>query len=461
MNRYVFAAGIVALVAVSVVLAQELAVEGRRDLYSRSIVTKSGAFVLMPSELVCGPEVVKLHWSPRERYILVEHIESTGDGPDKRRLSVYDRRARRLDPVWRFAAERSAVSSVDWLGTTDTALVTVAETSQPGGGESRDAGVTTHRLLRVIAPSAVARPVPGVQSVSRIWVNASPKQPFAIVTLVFAPKAGPPGSGAAPRERAQVRFGVRANGTVGPPLEDTPGRPYGEVWTPDGWLVRRQMAKDAEGRYRPTAAWVFDIDTGRTVPVEDPQRLAVLESIDAGPNWGTNPRLAWPITTLSHQGASHRARSLWLETTDQSDRPRALISPDAKWCALSSKEDSALYTEKRSAWIAPIVRLSLDAYRDLTLQAVMSDAKQIGTALQMYVQDYDEKFPLPEHVSGGAVSPYLQDSEAAGGFNYLYPGESIRSVKKPGETTMGFLFGPGGRAVVYVDGRVKWEPASK
>jgi prepilin-type processing-associated H-X9-DG protein len=91
----------------------------------------------------------------------------------------------------------------------------------------------------------------------------------------------------------------------------------------------------------------------------------------------------------------------------------------------------------------------------------MSDARQVGLGLLMYVQDYDERYPSPDHFSGGAVGPYIKNESVFEGFNYVYPGESITQVTKPAETAMGYIVGPGGRAVVYVDGHVMWEPDRK
>jgi prepilin-type processing-associated H-X9-DG protein len=136
------------------------------------------------------------------------------------------------------------------------------------------------------------------------------------------------------------------------------------------------------------------------------------------------------------------------------------VNADASWSQLSPKGDSVLFISNRSAWVAPIVKIPRSAYNDLMKQAAISDAKMVGVAISMYVQDYDEKFPLTEQMSGGVVQPYIKDDAVTEGFNYLYPGDGLADIKKPGETAMGYISGPGGRAFVYVDGHVKWVPDS-
>jgi hypothetical protein len=94
----------------------------------------------------------------------------------------------------------------------------------------------------------------------------------------------------------------------------------------------------------------------------------------------------------------------------------------------------------------------------------MSSAKEIGLAMLMYCQDYDEKFP-PAGDIASTIKDYLMSRDAFNNpatgqpaFTYLLNGDELAGIKSPATTAMGYLGGPGGRAVLYSDGHVQWEP---
>jgi len=45
------------------------------------------------------------------------------------------------------------------------------------------------------------------------------------------------------------------------------------------------------------------------------------------------------------------------------------------------------------------------------------------------------------------------------GFSFALSGEKLSSITNPADTILGYVTGPGGRAIIYVDGHVKWEPS--
>ena len=89
--------------------------------------------------------------------------------------------------------------------------------------------------------------------------------------------------------------------------------------------------------------------------------------------------------------------------------------------------------------------------------AAMSSGKQLGLAVLMYTQDYDEVLPTPEGIED-KIEPYLKNRELFSGFVYIFPGGSLADIKNPVETELGYVNGPKGRAIIYVDGHVKWRP---
>ena len=89
--------------------------------------------------------------------------------------------------------------------------------------------------------------------------------------------------------------------------------------------------------------------------------------------------------------------------------------------------------------------------------AGLSNGKQLGLAILMYAQDYDETYPTPDGING-KLAPYLKNESLFQGFTYTFGGGSMSGVERPAETEMGFVTGPGGRAVIFADGHVKWKP---
>lgn len=95
-----------------------------------------------------------------------------------------------------------------------------------------------------------------------------------------------------------------------------------------------------------------------------------------------------------------------------------------------------------------------------------SNAKQIGKAILMYCQDYDETFP-PSLDVVQRLQPYLKFDEAFRDlfsgeiiFTYLLDGQSLSEIPAPADTPIGRLdWGdPKVIAVIYADGHVKFKP---
>jgi hypothetical protein len=455
-------AGLLAAALLSAVFAQELTVNGRADLRDRFVLTKTEAVGLMPADLVAGPDVKQLYWSPHGRYILVEQLfERAGASPgagNELRLSGYDRRTRISDVVWRYAAERASVGEVAWLVGTDIALVTVSEQQPPTAGTMEP--LEQSRLLRIIAPSASARPVPGTESPDGITVHVWPNRPYALIERIPLTRAIPPEvRETAPRPQGVLHL-LKATGGLGPAI-DLPAAGWTTVfWSADGMPYLSHTLRGADRKLRRTT-YALDVVTGKTRQLDNPPPINVIDKETKVASSPGAVRLKEASSSLAEGTVSQRVRPLWLETPEASDQPRALVSADSSWSALSPKGDGVLYIANRSAWVAPLIRLSRSKFDGLIRQAAMQDAKHVGLALAMYTQDYDEKFPLSDHFTGGAVYPYMKDKGVAEGFNYQYPGENLKDVQKPSEMSMGYISGPGGRAVVYVDGHVKWVPDQK
>ena len=76
----------------------------------------------------------------------------------------------------------------------------------------------------------------------------------------------------------------------------------------------------------------------------------------------------------------------------------------------------------------------------------------------MFAADSDDVMPNQSSDWSGNLQPYLKNGSILEGFVYSFGGGSLNDVADPSRTEMGYKLGPGGRAVAYIDGHVRWIP---
>lgn len=137
-----------------------------------------------------------------------------------------------------------------------------------------------------------------------------------------------------------------------------------------------------------------------------------------------------------------------------------LVSANARNASLSPANDAVFYTEGDIAKVQPIVRLSETQKKDMiaALRAVaISNAKQCALGLLMYANDADDM--LPPGGSFDTVDPYIKNDDVMSDFVYAPPSDLLTTrLADPANTVVGYIDGPGGQAVAYVDGHVRWIP---
>jgi hypothetical protein len=108
----------------------------------------------------------------------------------------------------------------------------------------------------------------------------------------------------------------------------------------------------------------------------------------------------------------------------------------------------------RDIAIAPIEVIK--KAREAAERAVtLSNAKQVGLAIIMYAADNDDI--VPANLSSDQIMPYLMNADLLNGFVMTWSGGNIGEIKNPAETELGYVTGPGGSAIIYADGHVKWK----
>lgn len=142
-----------------------------------------------------------------------------------------------------------------------------------------------------------------------------------------------------------------------------------------------------------------------------------------------------------------------------SDSGRLLIGSGIGHVEALGDGSVVAYTASGGVYVRRLVPAPVEAIRAAQRTAAMSDAKQVALELILYASDYDDVLPgggLPWHE---AIYPYLKSEQIMRNFVAVFPlGLRLADVEKPSEYVIGFVTAPGGRAVAYADGSVRWEP---
>ena len=92
----------------------------------------------------------------------------------------------------------------------------------------------------------------------------------------------------------------------------------------------------------------------------------------------------------------------------------------------------------------------------IAIGKALTKAKEVGLALILFGGDNGDNLPGSQNLN--SVDPYLQDASALDGFHYEPPSQlNFAQWSSPSTTVIGAVGGPGGSAVIYGDGHVKWQ----
>lgn len=142
--------------------------------------------------------------------------------------------------------------------------------------------------------------------------------------------------------------------------------------------------------------------------------------------------------------------------------PGALITAEAEYAELCPTKDGVLYITRGVALFRPILEVPKEMYLQAKAAAeraqAMSQAKQVALGLIMYSADHDDTLPSNAGNWQGDVAPYLKNDSLFSGFNYTFQGGDVTKIDRPAETELGYITVPGGRAVAYCDGHVRYIP---
>jgi hypothetical protein len=432
------------------ILSTEAAPSGQRH-----VLIGREAVLLAEPGLVAGPVVEQAEWSPDGRYVLavrrspMQSLLPDGTPPVfEHGIVLWTRQGQRITELWRARGAPMVRAEMGWLPGTSVAYVLVEQWPQgqaarpPSGEPARP----ERWLLRVDARRGALRPLGRVAEDTRLLV--SPTQALAVLLSL---------------QETYLRI-VRPDGSVKPaaPLPDG-AQPMTSFWAGDGSTLIVQALPPAPQRgegVNDTRAFALNPSDGSLTPHQG--TIAAYQP----KTMPLDLRLRHGSATLREAAASVRTRPLWLESGEGKNIHLAMISSNAGWGRLSPRGDAVLYEAGGAAWVMPLQRVPREAFvaaRDAARrQMVISNARQVGLALVMYEGDHHA---LPE--AGASIRDVVQtyvkgDPRAPDalieGFVYVYGGGPLSPLPDPAKTLLGYIPGPGGRANLFADGHVVWQP---
>ncbi len=441
-------------------------------------------FVLSPTPLGTG-RVEAMEWSSDGKFLLVMRTQVSLDlaavqaagrnssplSPSSpiratavTTISVWNAETQKLTDIYKNSTGNVLTREVHWILGTDIAVGMVTEQNEQ---QQRTL------LLRFSKGSAALSPFPsGDSPPMSLSLSISPRTSSGVI-LGYPLQAGSDG----PPERAGgLVWGIDSDGRLTGPFQ----MPEGSVGS---WVDFRDDPRHVyfprveRTESKPRISWSsFDLATGAIDVIPEPPKAGepreanLVLALDPDPEsmhmkfqgsgieaGAPPPASSRPLFSGVDKGPALR---LLVSKTDK-DSPRALVAYDSPQAVLSPTNNAVAYVTDDVLLIRRIIKLPKSVFEQAEAAAkraeALSKAKQVGTALLIYATDYDDKLPTDRNLVG-IIDPYIKNSDLLVGFNYTFKGGDISKVESPAETELGYVNGPGGRAVVYVDGHAKWVP---
>lgn len=422
----------------------------------------------MPPETIAGSAVRELTWSDDGKYLFAarmdvgsaSQIQKMVDGRQKpgesgeSSLVFYSMNDRKATVVWHAPALSAELLEVQWFTGSDTAVAVIEERLRTI--DPKEPNPTREVVLFIDARTGLAQPIFSVdqnQGEPGIYVRMSPSKPMGILGVQTITTDSQNGGDS---KRRTVHFQYRvllANGSLKAAYDFNSGVSIGG-WLQDGSsVIATAFGFDDKGKLWRSPK-LLDVATGTlTNSTTKPARYEAP---------ATNPQ---PIKIGPGEGAAstkQKSRSLrptWL--SNDADDEHALVISDASTVILSPTLTGVAYISQGVAMVRPIIQipkeLFLQALKAEERTALLSRAKQVALGLLMYASDMDDMLPSNKADIANLIAPYLKNSSLTEGFVYSFQGGLMSDVESPAETIMGYIGGSGGRAMIYLDGHVKWQ----
>ncbi|HRF59867.1 MAG TPA: hypothetical protein PLH94_08145 [Fimbriimonadaceae bacterium] len=429
--------GIAVLVALGASHAQ-----GLQDVKS-VVVSRGQAYALLPPVAVAPSGVQQMLWSPNGMHLAIIRKETILNESTIRKLlddpssvktstviSIWSARTQQSSEVKRLPLTHPRLEMC-FLADSDALLITVEPEQEGTGAQLLRYSVGSRRLSTLFEWKS--------RRIDFLDVEASPTIPIAVVMIQ--------GGGESTDAPFSNLHTVGATGGLSPAM---PAHGLVFQWSRDGRSIALVTTNDT-GRekvfFDVTSFATRRYDASDILTVPDPLAAAGLRSLFSVAGGGRERGRVDVVA--GHLAAVEPKEHATALVAAEIDRTQFHPAPDLSAIA---------YVSEGVGLVRPIMKLTASELEGLLAAeeriALLSDAKQIATAVQMFQVDHDDRFPDHDRFVE-QVSPYLKNNDALSRFVYTFQG-SMADITDPSKTPIGYIEGPGGRAVAYADGSARW-----
>ena len=424
------------------------------------VATSTDAYLMLPPELICGPKVMRMDWSQDGERLAVLRVfqkmsaaevsSSYTAGPGaldepETQISTWNTKTDKIAMPFRLKASEGSVENLNWVAGSSSLVVEAQLTNQPSEPASTIiliSGTGQPKTVKVLNPDEYSQIVP------------SPTKPTVAFMLHTLPKRNGAGAVLSTAMPTLRFFGV--DGVLSAPIT-APSTNCQIRWSANGQLYLESYSR-VQGSNKMRAQWYLVNRRSMTVESTDPPAdLAKFIPIKA-------PIVVSDLTakTAVHKVGVEAPTVILTPESATGDAEFGVVTTDGKGGDLAPYETAVGFVSQGNAMVRPLAKVPLEAFRQAKLAALrtklLTQAKQVGLALLMGCNDNGDNFPTNQGNWQAGLLQYSNDSNVFDGFNYTFGGGNASDIESPATTVLGYIDGPGGRAVVYTDGHAKWIP---
>lgn len=416
----------------------------------------NGTYIVMPPILTATGHIAGMSWSPNGEHLIFLYQQSQvlgTDSPDTllkvlagvtpapeypQAIYEWDRdsgKATRL-AAFPMGTIYDAIHCT-WLTGTQSAYVSFVSRGRPSQ-EIYLLNAASHSISKLSWFTSTLRLEESGGSVEKWDVVPDPVKSDALIRVsAFLTE---------PDQPVDLTFLADAQGNE---VRKMAGGAYKPAWTVDGKPVG--LGKGSRTRSNSGGSVYYSI-TGDSLKVIPEPSLASAEA---------SPDLIGKVNLIVHAAGKlgQNLQAAWLVSSKPVEEGRLALAVSASNLKIDVSGTSAvaylvgdsLYVRKMAA-VSPDIRKLLVEMAELK---AISQARQSGLGLIMWSGDNNDS--MPPSGSLGDLMDYLNDSSLLANFNYTPPSDlNMQDMSSPSTTELGYVDGPGGRAVLFGDGHVGW-----
>lgn len=416
------------------------------------VISGEHGYLLSYPEVLSQPVVENFQWSSDGQYLLFVRTEAptladfkqffTDRTKPSRTISavVWNSATKKQQVLWRVTGKEQAELRAYWLQSSHSLVITTV------GPTTNPESLARIEFIRADADSGKTEKIYSAESNdgNELLAYPSPLGPIAAV-MNNSEEVGESAQG------TQIWF-VKPKGPMPRPIR-MPGRVGHLVWDKEGkpsfLLYPMQPQQEPSLNF-----YAIDLSTGKTTKLTTPP-----ESYEPRPPQ-TPIEARAELADIGTADSPRKSGVGRLVAQTKSNKMAAFIAADIGGVRLAPKLDFVAYISQGILAVRPILRMKAseleDALDAAEREVLMSNARQVGLAALMYAADWDDVLPGANADIRALILPYAKNNSMLDGFVYTFAGGLLSGISNPSEVELGHIPGKGGRAVIYLDGHVKW-----